>query len=294
MHASVWPHVRPPRRYQLSAWRRSASRAILGLVLLATAVITAVPFIWMVLTAVKSFAQTIAVPMVWVPYPLDWANFSFVFSYMPFGNMLANSLIIAVTQTLAVLLTASMAAYAFARIKFFGRDVLFLVYLGSTAVPVWVTLIPLYLIMRDLHWINTYEGLIVPGATSVIGTFLLRQFFLSLPSEIEDAAFVDGASRWILYWNVVLPMSIPALSALGILTFMGSWNNLLWPLIMVQSPTLQTIPLGLAQLAITHGWVNILWGPLMAATTMGVVPLLVIFVVLQDRIVRGITLTGFK
>jgi multiple sugar transport system permease protein len=262
--------------------------------LFATAVVTAVPFIWMVFTSVKSFAQTIAFPMVWVPWPPDWSNFSFVFSYMPFGNMLFNSAIIAVTQTLAVLLTASMAAYAFARIKFFGRDVLFLIYLGSTAVPIWVTLIPLYLIMRDLHWINTYEGLIVPGATSVIGTFLLRQFFLSLPSEIEDAAFVDGASRWILYWNVVLPMSIPALSALGILTFMGSWNNLLWPLIMVQSPNLQTVPLGLAQLAITHGWVNILWGPMMAATTMGVVPLLVIFIVLQDRIVRGITLTGFK
>lgn len=279
-----------PRAYPV----QRVGRSLIMLVISFTAVTTAAPFVWMVLTSVKSYAQTIAFPPTWIPVPPDWANYLQVFSYMPFANMYLNSIIIAVVQTLAVLLTASMGAYAFARIDFYGRDVLFLIYLGSTAVPIWVTLLPLYFLMRDLHWINTYQGLIVPGTTSAFGTFLLRQFFRTLPKDIEDAAFIDGASHWTVYRRVVLPLAMPALSALGVLTVIGSWNGLLWPLIMVESPSLQTIPLGLSQLAITHGWVNILWGPLMAATTMGAIPLLVIFIVLQDRIVRGITLTGLK
>jgi multiple sugar transport system permease protein len=248
----------------------------------------------MVFTSLKSYEQTVAVPPQFISWPLDFGNFSFVFAYMLYGNMYVNSVIIAVAQTFLVLLTAAMAAYAFARIDFVGRHVLFFVYLCSTAIPIWTILIPLYFIMRDLHWINTYQGLIIPGATSAVGTFLLRQFFAAIPKDFEEAAVIDGASHWNVFLRVMVPMSVPALSALGVLTYMGSWNNLLWPLIMAESPNMQTIPLGLGQLAVTHGWVNIQWGPLMAATFMGVIPLLIVFIVLQDRIVHGITMTGLK
>jgi multiple sugar transport system permease protein len=274
------------------------SAGLVWVVIAGTAAVTALPFAWMVAMSLKSYAQTIAIPPDWLPIPWHLANYAQVFSYMPFAHMYFNSALVACTQTALVLFVASLGAYAFARMRFFGHHLLFLLFLGTTAVPGWVTLIPLYLIMRDIDWINTYQGLIVPGAISggsvAFAIFLLRQFFLTIPQELEEAAILDGASPWQIYWRVVLPLAVPALSALGVLTFMGSWNNLLWPLIMVQSQSLQTIPLGLSQLAVTHGWVNIQWGPLMAGTTMGVLPLLAVFVFLQGRVVRGITLTGMR
>jgi len=296
MHARVTNVDAYPRLRQ-GARRLRVGTLVTYLVLMCTAVITTVPFVWMLSTSLKSYNQSIAFPPIWIPFPTHWDNYLQPFSSMPFARMYLNSLIVGGIQTLGVLLTASLGAYAFARIKFFGRDLLFLLYLGTTAIPIWVRLLPLYFIIRDLHWIDTYQGLIVPDMTSAFGTFLLRQFYKSLPTDLEDAAFIDGASYWTVYRRIVLPLSVPALSALGILTFMQSWNNLLWPLIVVQSSALQTVPLGLTQFVLgnsSSGFSGVLQGPLMAAATMSVVPLLLVFVLMQERIVRGITLTGLK
>lgn len=274
-------------------WR--TGRSIVWLVIGATALVTALPFLWMIMTSFKDYAQTIAIPTNWIPIPLHPANYGDVFSYMPFARMLANSVFIAVAQTAITLFVSSLGAYAFARLRFFGQNLLFILFLAATAVPTWVTLIPMYLIMRDIHWVDTYQGLIVPSAVSnAFAIFLLRQFFRTIPRELEEAALIDGASRWTIYWKIVLRLSGPALSVLGVFTFIASWNNLLWPLIMVQSTSHQTIPLGLTTLAVTHGWVNIQWGPLMAATTMATLPLLAVFMVLQRRLAEGITLTGIR
>jgi multiple sugar transport system permease protein len=274
-------------------WR--IGRGAVWLVIGGTALATALPFLWMVVASFKDYAQTIAIPPNWIPIPLHPANYADVFTYMPFARMLANSIFIAVAQTAITLFVASLGAYAFARLRFFGQNVLFMLFLAATAVPAWVTLIPIYLIMRDIRWVDTYQGLIVPNAVSnAFAIFLLRQFFRTIPRDLEEAALIDGASRWTIYWRIVLRLSVPVLSVLGVFTFIASWNNLLWPLIMVQSSSHQTIPLGLTTLAVTHGWVNVQWGPLMAATTMATVPLLAVFMLMQRRLVEGITLTGIR
>lgn len=275
--------------------RRRIGRSVVWLVIAVTGVATALPFLWMLVSSLKDYAQTIAIPPDWFPIPLHPANYAEVFTYMPFARMLANSIFIAVAQTVITLFVSSLGAYAFARLRFFGQNVLFILFVAATAVPNWVTLIPLYLIMRNIHWVDTYQGLIIPSAVSnAFAIFLLRQFFRTIPRDVEEAALIDGASRWTIYWRIVLRLSGPALSVLGVFTFIASWNNLLWPLIMVQSPSHQTIPLGLTTLAVTHGWVNVQWGPLMAATTMATIPLIAVFLVLQRRLAEGISLTGIR
>jgi multiple sugar transport system permease protein len=264
------------------------------LLVIAGAVLTAMPFVWMFLTAFKGPADVASIPVRWLPTVWRFDNFGVIWKLVPFGRVYLNSVIVATSQTLGVLLTSSMAAYAFARIKFWGRDVIFLLYLGTIMIPEWVLIIPIFLIVKELHWLNSYQGLIVPGLCSAMGTFLLRQFFLTVPQDYEDAAFMDGANRFQIFWWVILPLAKPALLTVGLLTFMGSWNTFLWPLLISSNVEMQTLPLALSRLALSFGWTRIEWGAMMAGTLLSILPITLIYAMLQDYFIRGIALSGLK
>jgi multiple sugar transport system permease protein len=172
--------------------------------------------------------------------------------------------------------------------------VVFIIYLGTIMIPEWVLIIPLFLIVKELDWLNSYQGLIVPGLCSAMSTFLLRQFFLTIPKDYEDAAFIDGASRWQIFRHVILPLAKPALLTVGLLTFMGSWNTFLWPLLISSEVEMQTLPLALSRLALTFGWTRVEWGALLAGTLLAILPITIIYASLQDYFIRGIALSGLK
>ncbi|GHO60031.1 hypothetical protein KSB_85060 [Ktedonobacter robiniae] len=194
-------------------------------------------------------------------------------------------------RTLGQLLFCSLAAYAFARIEFPGRDIIFVVVLSVLMVPSYVFLVPQYLIMKDLHWLNSMQALIVPGLFSSFGTFLLRQFFLSLPKELDEAAFLDGANHFQIYWHVVLPLARSALIALAILTILWSWNDLIWPLVVNDSPDKMILAVGLASLRGEHGTD---FPALMAGAVLASWPMLVMFIIFQKQFIEGIVITGSK
>ncbi len=273
---------------------KAIERFFVYLLILSGATVTALPFVWMFLTAFKGAADVASIPLRWLPTVWRYENFGVIWKLVPFGRVYLNSIIVATCQTLGVLLTSSLAAYAFARIKFWGRDVIFFLYLGTIMIPEWVLIIPIYLIVKQLHWLNSYQGLIVPGLCSAMCTFLLRQFFLTIPKDYEEAAFMDGANRFQIFWQVILPLAKPALLTVGLLTFMGSWNTFLWPLLISDKPEMQTLPLALSRLALSFGWTRVEWGPLLAGTLMAILPIAIIYGLLQDYFIRGITLSGLK
>jgi multiple sugar transport system permease protein len=184
-----------------------------------------------------------------------------------------------------------MAAYAFARMKFRGSNVLFLLYLGTLMVPFQVTIVPLFIEMKYLHAVNSYPGLIMPSIASAYGTFLLRQAFMSLPAELEEAAFVDGAGHWTVFTRIVLPLVRPSLATFGVLSFIASWNSFLWPLVIISSQKLMTLPVGIANLQGEH---LTAWNLVMAGTTISVIPIVVVYLFAQKHIVRGFVLSGVK
>ena len=269
-------------------------RSVVYTLVIGGAIITALPFLWMILGSFKSHSDFAHIPMVWLPTQWLFSNYGGVFNLMPFGRMYLNSVFIAVCATSGILITSSMAAYSFARIKFWGRDVIFLLYLGTIMIPGWVTLIPMFVVIKNLGWLNTYQGLIVPSLTSPMSTFLLRQFYRSIPKDYEDAAHIDGASRLRVFSQIMIPLAKPALLTVGLMAFMANWNSLLWPLIIMTKPEMQTIPLGLSRLALTQGWVRVEWAPLMAANLMAIIPIAIIYAFLQNYFIRGITLSGIK
>lgn len=261
--------------------------------LISGGIIAVFPFVWMVSTSLKPSDRIFIYPPEFFSWPLVWKNYVIAWTEVPFASFIINSVVYSVARTFGVLLTSSLAAYAFARIRFLGRDVLFLGYLGTLMVPYHVLLIPLFLIMRDLQWVDTYVGLIVPGLTSAYGTFLLRQFFLTIPKDLEDAAFIDGCGRIRIYSTIILPLSKPAIVTLGLFNFMANWNDFLWPLIVTNAPEMRTLPVGLTLFSgmFQH---EIQWHLLMAGTTLATIPVLGLFLFTQRFFVRGITLSGLK
>jgi len=258
------------------------------------AVLTAMPFLWMFLTAFKGPGDVVSIPLRWFPTVWRFDNFGVIWNLIPFSRVYLNSIIVSVSQTVGVLLTSSLAAYSFARIKFWGRDVIFLIYLGTIMIPEWVLIIPIFLIVKQLHWLNTYQGLIVPGLCSAMCTFLLRQFFLTVPKDYDEAAYMDGANRFQIFSRVILPLAKPALLTVGLLTFMGSWNTFLWPLIISSKVEMQTLPLALSRFVFFFGWTRVEWGALMGATLLSILPIITIYAMLQDYFIRGIALSGLK
>jgi multiple sugar transport system permease protein len=261
----------------------------LHLLLLTGSVVMLVPFAWMLSTSLKEPGDVFLYPPQWIPQPVQWENYQETVTVMPFGRFYLNSILQALSVTALQLLTASLAAFAFARLRFRGRDVLFLLYLATMMIPFPVTMIPNFIIMRYLNWIDTFRALILPPAFSAFSTFLLRQYFMSIPLEMDDAARVDGASSFRIWWQIILPLSGPALATLAIFTFLGQWNSFLWPLIVTNSEKMRTLPVGLAAF---QGQYSVQWHLLMAGSVIAVLPILVIYIAGQKWFVRGITLTG--
>jgi multiple sugar transport system permease protein len=249
------------------------------------------PFVWMVSTSLKQDFALFVTPPQLIPSPVDAGNYSRVAELIPIWRITLNSVFVAVVSTALQVTTSAMGAYAFARMRFRGRDTLFLLYLATLMVPFQVTIVPLFIEMKYLGFVNSYPGLILPAIASAFGTFLLRQAFMTLPKELEEAAFVDGAGHWTVFTRIAVPLAGPALATFGIFAFMASWNSFLWPLVIVNSQDLMTLPLGLANL---HGQYTTQWNLVMAGTTISVVPILLIYLVAQKYIVRGFVFSGIK
>ena len=270
-------------------WRRVALPLLTYAVLTALAIATMIPILWMVLTAFKSAPEVAASPPTFIPREWHPENFAEAWRFAPFGQYLLNTAFMAGTITVLEVITSALAAYAFARLRFRGRDLLFLVYLGTLMIPRQVTLIPSFILMRELHWVDTYQGLIIPQAFSAFGTFLLRQFFLTIPYELEDAARIDGATRFGCFARIILPLSGPALATLAVFVFLFQWNNLLWPLVISNTDGTRPLAVGLRKFLGEHGTD---WNLLMAAATLATLPVLALYLVAQRWFVRGITMSG--
>ncbi|MGD6964480.1 carbohydrate ABC transporter permease [Fictibacillus phosphorivorans] len=255
------------------------------------ALIMIIPFLWMLSTSIKDQGATMTLPPQFIPDTITFTNYAQVAESFPIWKFLFNSFFVAVTSTLGQLLLCSMAAYAFSRLHFKGRDTLFLIYLATLMVPMQVTMTPQFILMKYLGWLDTYQGLILPGLFNAFGTFLLRQFFLGIPKSLEEAAFIDGASHFRVFFQIILPLSKPALATLAIFSFMQSWNNFLWPLIIVSNQELMTLPLGLS---ILQGRWATDWNLLMAGVVISVIPILAVYLFAQKYFIKGITLSGIK
>lgn len=252
------------------------------------------PIVWMLSTSLKTEGEVLSATPKWIPDQPTLENYLELFrrsAEFPIARWFANSLGVALAVTLLTLWVTSMAAYAFARLEFKGRDTLFLAVVATMMIPGQVCLIPVYLIVQFIGWNDFYPALIVPGLASAFGVFLLRQFFIAIPRELEEAAIVDGAGRWTLYWRVVLPIAQPAMATLAIFTFLASWNDFVWPLIVTSDITMRTLPVGLS---IFQGRYTTEYGITMAAAAIASLPVIVAFLFFQRRITEGIALTGLK
>jgi multiple sugar transport system permease protein len=261
------------------------------LVLIPITVAMLVPMVWMLVTSLETLNQTRHFPPVLVPHTLHPGNYAQVLRQAPFARWFVNTLIVTVVTVAGNLLLCSLAGYAFARIKFFGREVVFILILATLMIPFQVVMIPAFIIVKHLGLINTLGGLIVPNLAGAFGIFLLRQFFRTLPVELEEAARIDGASRLGVLFKIVLPLSGPALATVAVITFLWTWNDFLWPLITIYSPSNMTLQLGLTTFQGTHQTATNL---LMAANVMSLVPVLLLFFLAQRYFIRGIASTGLK
>lgn len=270
---------------------RSASKVALHVALSVAGLAMVFPFIWMLLTAMKTLPQLLQDPLSFWPDPWTFDNFSAAWNAAPFAQAYANSLYITVLAVIGTLVTASMAGYAFARIKFRGAGVLFVVFLATQMIPKQVMLIPFYLLMSNLGWVNSHLSLIIPAImVNPFAVFLMRQFVLSLPRELEEAALVDGAGRWRIFWSVVLPNLKPGLGALGIIVALDVFNAFLFPLVLLNDPDLFTVPLLLASFRGQYGSIN--YGLVMAASAVATIPMLIAFVIGQKKIINSMAASG--
>ncbi len=261
--------------------------------LIAVSALMVGPFLWMIITSMMSQEEIFRYPPQVVPSRLSLKNYLAIMDVLPLGRMFLNSFAIAVSATIGQVCSCALAAYAFARMKFRGKTVLYFALLATMMVPAQVTMIPVFLIMKTLGWIDTLYALIVPAFFGgAFGTFLLRQFFSTLPGDLEDAARIDGCGRFRILWSIVLPLSRPALATLALFTFMTYWNDLLGPVIYLSSMNRATLTIGLANLQ--SGVMTTRYDLLMAGSVLSVLPILVLFILGQRWFVRGITMTGIK
>jgi multiple sugar transport system permease protein len=272
----------PRRRFLFSAWH---------LILFPIAIVMLIPLVWMLVTSVETLNQTRHFPPVLVPSTIQWQNYTEVLHRAPFARWFLNTTIVTVVSVAANLLLCSLAGYAFARIRFFAREFVFIVILGTLMIPFQVVLIPTFLIVRKLGLVDTLGALIVPNLATAFGIFLLRQFFRTLPIELEEAARIDGASRLGVLFKIVLPLSGPVLATLAVVQFLWMWNDFLWPLITLYTPTHYTLQVGLTYFQGAHQTNTNL---LMAANVMSMIPVLALFFIAQRYFIRGIATTGLK
>jgi multiple sugar transport system permease protein len=262
------------------------------------ALVWLLPIVWVVVTSLKLTADIVKLPPEWIPWPVTAEHYHEVLlgssRTARIGRAFVNSIVVALGTVAIVVVTSAMTAYPLARMRFPGRNLVFTLVIGSLMIPNAVVLVPQYVLVQRLGWLSTYQGLIVPEAamTFAFGVFLLRQFFLTMPGELEDAARIDGANAWQVFTRVVLPLSQPVLAALAIFAFRSAWNDFLWPLIAVNKPEMFPLPVALALLRSAYSSES--YGPIMAGAALSAVPLLVVFVVANRRIVEGVRLSGLK
>jgi multiple sugar transport system permease protein len=260
-------------------------------ILLAGAVTMIMPFLWTISTSLKQLSEVFVFPPTLFGEKIRWANYLKISDRFPFDTYFLNSLKITVIVVIAQLITSSMAGFVFARLRFKYRDLLFGFYLATMMVPAQVMMIPNFIVMRHYNLIDTHWSLILPALVSAFGTFLLRQFFLTVPASLEDAAKMDGCNPFGVYWRIFIPLSKPAMATLGVFVFMGVWNDFLAPLVYINSQAKMTLPLGLASM---QGMYSTDWPVLMAGTVITIIPLIVIFLLAQDFFIKGVTLSGLK
>lgn len=278
------PTRRPRRVYRATSWLLAITSIVIGLLML-------LPIIWMVFTAFKPEADIVTYPPTLWPRELTFEHFVEVWERIPFAQLYVNTIIFAGGVTIISLLFDSMAAYALARIPFKGRGIVFVAILLLLMLPFQVTLIPLYDMLSGMGLTNTLPGLIIPRMTNAFGIFFLTQFFLSLPKDLEEAARMDGASEWRIYWGIIMPLARPALLTLGLFHFQYNWNDLLWPLVMSSSVETSTLPAGLALFMGQH---VVEYGLLMAGSLLALLPVIIFFLLIQRSFVAGIATTGLK
>lgn len=270
---------------------RPTRMAASHIVLIFASVLMVFPFVWQILTSLKTYTESIQVPPTILPVLLDAQNYSEVFDVLPFGQMFVNTLLMTVGRTVGQLVFCAMAAFAFSRLQFPGRDAIFVVFLSVLMVPSELFLLPQYQIMSSLGWLNTLQALIAPGLFNAFGTFLLRQYFLTLPSELDEAAELDGCNPWRTFWHVTLPLAGPALVTLAVLAVLYSWNDLMYPLVVNTKQEAMTLTVGLATL---QGDQITDYPVIMAGSVMASIPILIVFIVLQRRVIEGIAFSGLK
>jgi len=288
--------ARTAARAAVSVWRRV--RGVLTVLLLgAIATLFVMPYAWMALSSFKTTAELFK-----YTYPVTWktflppnptlANYASIFYAWKFGRAMINSLIASSAQMIGTLVISSLAAFVFARMRFRGRDLLFAAVMLVALIPFEVNMIPLYIVMRSFGLQSTYFALFLPWIANPLGIFLLRQSFMEIPSDFDDAAMIEGASHFRVFWHVILPNARPALITLALMSFLWSWNAFLWPLIVMQDSTKQVVQVAIATFTIPQEYPA--WGEIFAASTIATVPILVLFIVLQRHYIRGVIMTGLK
>lgn len=287
--------IGPLSRGLLQLPRRIGQRAgsvVVYLLIAAGSLVFLLPLFWMVSSSLKPDYQILDFPPRWLPNPVRWQNYPEALSYVPFGRFALNTLIIAAGAIVGNILSCTLVAYGFARLRAPGREAWFMLMLATMMLPYPVTMIPIYIEFKALHWINTFLPLIVPAFFgSPFYIFLLRQFFMNIPRELEDAALIDGAGRLQILWRIILPISTPALAAIAIFNFQGVWNDFLPPLIYLHDQSKYTIALGLNFFRSTY---QVRWGYLMAACVVTLLPVLAVFFMAQKQFIEGISMTGLK
>lgn len=281
----------PPRTaWSVRAGRSRRRRQIISQTLLTVVLfIFMLPFLWMISSSLKPLREVFASPPRLLPREVQWGNYVEVWSHVPFARFIWNGVVVSVLGTLLVCVVSVLAAYAFARLRFRVRDILFFMFLTTLMVPQEVVVVPMFILIQQLGWVDSYPALILPWAFTAFGIFLLRQFFLSLPRELEEAALVDGAGRLRVLVFILVPMARPAIAVLAVFTFIQYWNMFLWPLIVINTLNMNTVPLGLNSFM---GQMGNQWHLLMAAAAISMIPTAVVVVALQRHLIKGIALSG--
>lgn len=280
-------------RLTLASAASAVLRAVQYGLLILLALVMLTPFIWMISTSLKTQEYILQSKPQLIPNPITLDSYTALFDIMPVGRMLLNSAVVALVGTTGQVLMAAMAAYAFARMQWRGRQAVFLLYLATMMIPSQVTIIPLFILVRKLGWMNSYQALIVPSLFSAFATFLLRQSFMTIPRDLEEAAFIDGGTHLTVFRRIVLPLSGPVLATLSVFGFMALWNSYLWPLFVAREQEIMTLPVGLAALQGSNQSLTE-WNLVMAGAVITVLPILVVYLLAQKWFVQGVVLSGIK
>ena len=256
--------------------------------------LTILPFVWMILSSIKNNAEIFRYPPTFWPEVVRFTNYAKLFEMWPFGMWYVNSILVASIGTIAVLFFSSLAGFGFAKYNFKGRGILFGILIGSTMIPFQLILIPLFIQVSRLGMINSYAGLVVPFMAPAMGIFLMKQFMSSIPNELLDSARIDGCSEFGIYWNIIVPLIRPAMGTLAIITFLGSWNSFTWPLVILRSDAMMTLPIGLARLTENVPGKTRDFGVIMAAATLVSVPVIAVFMAMQRQFISGLLSGSIK